>query len=182
MARAAPKTRLPAPATSLIGREREVAEVGELLRSGATRLVTLTGPGGVGKTRLAMEVARRVVDDFPDGACFVSLAPVTDHRLLASTIGQALGLRESGEKRVLERVAAYLQEREMLLWLDSFEQLLEASPVVSELLTACSDVTFLVTSRAALRISGEHEFPVPPLALPDPSNLPADDTLLEYPA
>jgi predicted ATPase/DNA-binding CsgD family transcriptional regulator len=182
MARSAPKTRLPAPAASLIGREREVVAVGELLRSDTTRLVTLTGPGGVGKTRLGMEVARRIVDDFPDGACFVSLAPVTDHRLLASTIGQALGLREAGEKRVLERVAAYLQERQMLLWLDSFEQLLEASPVVSELLTACSELTVLVTSRAALRISGEHEFPVPPLALPDPENLPAGDTLLEYPA
>jgi predicted ATPase/DNA-binding CsgD family transcriptional regulator len=182
MARSAPKTRLPAPAASLIGREREVADVAGLLRSGATRLVTLTGPGGVGKTRLGVEVARGILDDFPDGACFVSLASVTDHRLLASTIGQALGLREAGEKRVLERVAAYMQERQMLLLLDSFEQLLEASPVVSDLLAACSGLTVLVTSRAALHISGEHEFPVPPLALPDPKNLPAGDTLLQYPA
>jgi predicted ATPase len=129
-------------------------------------LVTLTGPGGTGKTRLALEVAEHLIGAFPDGIFFVGLAAVTDPELVPSAIAQALGLREAGGEPLLETLTGYLQGKELLLVLDNFEQVLSAAPAVSELLAGCPRLKVLVTSRAPLRLRGEQEFPVPPLPLP----------------
>jgi predicted ATPase/DNA-binding CsgD family transcriptional regulator len=159
---------LPAHLTDFIGRQREVADVAALLRGGV-RLLTLTGPGGVGKTRLALQVAAELETDYPDGAAFVPLETVADHALVASAVAQSLGVRDSGDRPLSERLAASLRERRLLLVLDNFEHVLAAGPVLAALLTSCPSLTVLATSRAALRISGEQLFPVSPLGLPDPS-------------
>jgi len=156
---------LPTPLTSLVGREREVAFVGDLLLREDVPLLTLTGPGGVGKTRLALHVARQVADAFPDGVAFVGLAAIADPDLVVPTIVQSLGVREAGEEPVAERLAAHLRDTSLLLVLDNFEQVVEAAPVVVDLLAACPGVVLLVTSRVRLRVSGEREYPVPPLTL-----------------
>jgi len=155
---------LPAPLTSFVGRERELAAVARLL--GTARLVTLTGPGGVGKTRLALEAAAGLRDAFGDGVCFVALAPIGDPGLVFATAAQTLGVGDPGGRPPLEAVAAHLRHRQLLLVLDNFEQVLGAGPALVELLAACPRLRVLVTSRAALRVSGEHEYAVPPLALP----------------
>jgi predicted ATPase/class 3 adenylate cyclase len=156
---------LPAHLNALIGREREVAAVVDLLRRVDTRLVTLTGPGGMGKTRLGVQVAADMHAEFTDGVVFVGLASISDPNLVALTIFQVLNMRESGEPP-LESLKAYLHRKRMLLLLDNFEQVADAAPVVAELLAAAPDMKILVTSRMPLRLSGEHEFAVPPLALP----------------
>ncbi|MGH2558891.1 MAG: tetratricopeptide repeat protein [Thermomicrobiales bacterium] len=158
---------LPAPLTSLVGRERERAAVAAMLRDNAVRLLTLTGPGGVGKTRLALQVAADVAADFADGVWFVTLAPISDPHLVAPAIARALGVRESGDRLPLEGLKAYLRESEALLLVDNFEQVLAAAPLLTDLLAACPALKILVTSRAVLRVSGTYDFPVPPLALPD---------------
>ena len=158
---------LSAPLTSFVGREREVAAVAELLRQEDVRLVTLTGPGGVGKTRLALRIAWHLVPEFADGVVFVPLAAIGDLPLVDAAIAQALGLRDSGDRPVVERLIAALAYRQLLLILDNFEHLLAAAPAVVDLLTSCSQLTVLVTSRATLDVSGEQVFPVPPLALPN---------------
>ena len=157
---------LPAPPTSFVGREREVAAVAALLRRDGVRLVTLTGPGGVGKTRLAVRVAEELAGAFPDGAAFVALAPVADPDLVAPTLAQALGVRDAGDRPLVERLGDALRDRALLLLLDNFEQVVEAAPLVAGLLAACPRLTVLVTSRTVLRLSGEHDVAVRPLGLP----------------
>ncbi len=155
------ETRLPVAPTPLVGRQLEIAAVSALLRDEA-RLVTLTGPGGTGKTRLALAVAEELSEEWP--ARFVDLSPLRDPGLLAATIEQALGLQD-GERPAAEAIAEWLGERALLLVLDNFEQLLAGAPFVAELLAATPRLAVLATSRAPLRLSGEHEYPVPPLPL-----------------
>src|SRR6266567_2836174 len=173
---------LPAQLTPLIGRRQEVAEVWALLQRPEVSLVTLTGIGGVGKTRLSLQVATDLLDDFADGVCFVPLAPISDPDLVVPTIAQALGIKEIGERLLLDLLKAYIQDKRLLLLLDNFEQVLPAVPELSNLLADCPQLKMLVTSRAVLHIRGEHEFPVPPLALPDLTHLPGSESLLQYAA
>jgi DNA-binding SARP family transcriptional activator len=156
---------LPAFISDLVGREREIAEVRQLLAT--ARLVTLTGPGGIGKTRLAVAVAGDLTEAFPDGVVFVDLAPLRDPSLVVTAIAQPLDVRESGEQPLVERLTAHLRERRLLLVLDNFEHLVEAAPVVASVLEGASRVKALVTSRMRLRLRGEQEYPVGPLVVPE---------------
>src|SRR4051812_14297335 len=158
---------LPVPLTSFVGREREVEDVCELLRRSGVRLVSLSGPGGVGKTRLALRVAETIQKTFVDGMAFVPLAPIADPELVCSTIAQTLHLRERSDRSPAALLAEALQDSEFLLILDNFEQVVEAAPRLTELLVACPGLRILVTSRILLRLSGEHDFPLRPLTLPD---------------
>jgi predicted ATPase len=170
--------------TSFVGRERVVAAVVDRLRRADVRLLTLTGPGGVGKTRLAVRAAEVVAADFPDGVWFVPLAPVRDPDLIAPTIARTLGVKETGERPIAEDIAAFFGVRRGLLVLDNFEHVLDAGPLVTVLLAACPTLKALVTSRTVLRLSGEHDVTVPPLSLPsqgveESRGRAANDTLLD---
>ncbi len=170
-------TPLPRPLTPLIARDQEVADVVTLLRDPAVRLLTLSGPGGVGKTRLAIAAASTVTGDYPDGVVFVDLSPVSDPDLVPTTIAGCLGLRDTGAESVHDRLVTAIAGRRLLLVLDNFEQVVVAAPRLHAILDACPEVMLLVTSRIRLRISGEREFPVAPL----PSDLPASDGKLDLP-
>ncbi|HMA36296.1 MAG TPA: LuxR C-terminal-related transcriptional regulator [Chloroflexia bacterium] len=161
---------LPPQLTSFIGRDREIADVTRLL-AGA-RLLTLTGTGGCGKTRLSLQVAADLGDRFAQGAWFVPLAPLADPDLVVPTIAGVLGVQETGGRALLDSLTQHLRERQLLLVLDNFEQVLPAAAPVAALLAAAPGVRILVTSRAALRIYGEQEYPVPPLALPPKAGAP----------
>src|SRR5918993_1737821 len=176
------RNNLPLQPTPLVGREREVGEVCERLGQEEVRLLTLTGPGGTGKTRLALQAAADVLEDFEDGVFFVALSDLNDTALVPNTIAGALGLGESGEVPLEDLLKEYVGRRELLLLLDNFEQVLEAAPFVGELLSAAPRLKVLATSRIPLGIYGEYEYAVPPLAVPDPKHLPGLGALSQYEA
>jgi predicted ATPase/class 3 adenylate cyclase len=157
---------LPRQTTPLVGREAELAEAQERLLRSDVRLLTLTGPGGTGKTRLGVQLAANVLDHFDDGVCYAQLAPVSDPAMVAPAIAQPLGIRETAARPVLDGLRGYLRDKHMLLCLDNFEHVLPAAPLVGELLATCQRLKVLVTSRALLHVYGEHDFEVPPLVLP----------------
>ncbi len=157
---------LPAQPTALIGREAELDEIIKRLNSEGVRLLTLTGPGGIGKTRMGLQAAAELIDSFKDGVYFVDLAPIRDPEAVPTSIAQTLGLRETSDRPLLDELKGQLRAKKMLLLLDNFEQVTGAAPRVVELLRDCPQLKLLVTSREALHVRGEYVFPVPPLALP----------------
>ncbi len=169
---------LPSPVTATIGREHDLERARDILCRADVRLLTLVGPPGIGKTRLSLELAASLRDDFVDGIRFIPLAPLRDPKLLAATIAASLDLK-GGDHPINETLKDYLHDKQMLLVLDNFEQLIEAAPFVAELLEVAPGLKAVVTSRSLLHIYGEHEYPVPPLELPDLRNLPPAEALAQ---
>jgi predicted ATPase/transcriptional regulator with XRE-family HTH domain len=177
-----PPTHLPAPLTQLIGRNQDIAAVRNTLMRGEARLLTLLGPPGIGKTSLSLAVARDLQAAFTDGAYFVALAPIGDPSLVIATIAQTLGVKETAGQPLLDQLKAALQTMRRLLVLDNFEQVLDAAPLIVNLLEACPGLKALVTSRAALHVRGERLYAVPPLLLPNMAQRPATGALARTPA
>jgi predicted ATPase/DNA-binding CsgD family transcriptional regulator len=177
---ARPPSNLPAPLTGFIGREREINAIKDMLQP--TRLLTLTGTGGSGKTRLAIQVAAGLLEEFADGIFFVSLALISDHSLVASTIASSLGIWEAGRQPLPDQLKQYLSHKQILLVLDNFEQVILAATLVAQLLAACPRLKVLVTSRVPLHVYGENEFPVHPLTQPESGQESTVESLIQYEA
>ena len=175
-AAAATPHNLPAQRTAMVGRDQELEGARQLVLQPRVRLVTLTGPGGIGKTRLAVELGRKLLDEFPGGVHFVPLDRINDAELVSSEIANALGVRQTGDRAIALALQEHVRAStaRTLLLLDNFEHVLAASPLVTDLLSASDQLKIVVTSRAALRLYGEYEFPVPPLDLPDRKTAPAE--------
>ncbi|HUS17147.1 MAG TPA: tetratricopeptide repeat protein [Chloroflexia bacterium] len=173
---------LPAQPTTLVGREADERAVAARLQDPATRLLTLTGPGGTGKTRLGLHLAAHLLDEYEHGVWFVGLASVGDPALVASTVAGALAVKEAAGLSIGESLRVYLRDKHLLLLLDNFEHVLGAAPLVADLLATAPRLKILATSRACLRVYGEHEMAVPPLALPDRAALPDLEQVAGYPA
>jgi predicted ATPase/class 3 adenylate cyclase len=173
---------LPIQPTVLLGREEQVLALSALLGRPDVRLVTVTGPGGIGKTRLALQVAAEVLEDFPDGVWFVTLSRLSDPELVLPTIAQSLGLREVVGQPMAQTLAEHLRKMQLLLVLDNFEQVVVAAPQVGELLAQCSELKVLVTSRVPLHLRGEQDYALPPLPLPESGMLPPPERLTQYAA
>jgi predicted ATPase/class 3 adenylate cyclase/DNA-binding CsgD family transcriptional regulator len=172
----------PIQPTPFIGREQEVEECLQLLVREEVRLLTLTGPGGIGKTRLALQIAAQLREVFPDGLYFVNLAPLRDAEFVVPTIAQVLDVKELAEQPMLDLLKVLLRQKQLLLLLDNFEQVVSAAVQVAELLAACPQLKVLVTSRMVLHVQAEHEFAVPPLSMPDTRHLPDVVALAQYEA
>jgi DNA-binding CsgD family transcriptional regulator len=172
------RLKIPSQLTSFVGRRREIGEVRQLLMT--SRLVTLTGPGGSGKTRLAIQVARESAGQFGDGVFFVSLASTIDPTLVPNTIAQELGVDEQPNAHLIDALQSYFADKQLLLLIDSFEHLLDAASLVSDLLSVTTRLTILATSQEALHLSGEYEYLVPPLSIPDPSRIVSVIDLSKY--
>ncbi len=170
---------VPALLTPLIGREHELQAARDLLMYPEVRLVTLTGSGGIGKTHLALALGNELTEVFADGACFVSLESITEPQLVLPTIAHALGLPELGDSSAFDHLKTVLRDKQLLLLIDNFEQVLPAAPVLSDLLSSCPQLKILVTSRALLHVWGEYEFTIPPLEVPDLAHLPDREALLQ---
>jgi predicted ATPase/class 3 adenylate cyclase/Tfp pilus assembly protein PilF len=175
-------TNLPLQPTPFLGREREVQQVVDQVRRPEVRFLTLTGPGGTGKTRLALQAAAELLDDFPDGVYFVPLAALTDPVLVPSTIASTLGLREAEDQPITMSLQTFLVKKRLLLVLDNVEHLMEAAPAIGDLLVASPGLRVLATSRMPLRLRAEREYPVPPLGLPRRKPPPTLEQLSQYDA
>src|SRR5579864_4407160 len=173
---------LPVQPTPFLGRQQEVSSVCSLLSRPEVRLVTLTGPGGMGKTRLSLQVAAELADTFTDGVFFVALAPVSDAEQVMTTIIQTLGMREALGQSPLALLKTVIEDKHLLLLLDNFEQVITAAVQVAELLASCPKLKIIVTSRVVLHVQAEREFALPPLSVPNPKHLPDLVTLSQYEA
>jgi predicted ATPase/class 3 adenylate cyclase len=173
---------LPIQPTTLLGRQTQVEALSEWLRRPEVRLVTVTGAGGMGKTRLALQVAAELVEDFPDGVWFIRLSRLVDFELVLQTIAQTLGLKEILGQPIAQTLSEYLRDKHLLLLLDNFEQVVAAAPEVGELLAQCPELKLLVTSRVPLRLRGERDYALTPLPLPELARLPPPEQLTQYAA